>query len=317
MILLWLIGHTLFAQPDAVLMRIDGVAVSRSEYLFYIEEVCHAGQEERPLSDYIDDFIAFKLEVAEAKSQQLDTLAAFRRQLDDYRNRLTDICLSKSHLPTYGPSLRVKQLLVRLPQNATPQSLQAAKELTDRLYADLQRNPSDFDTYILQYSDEKDEHWMHRLQMTEEMEAVAFKLPDRQLSAPFYTPLGIHIIQVLERGVPPETVSRLSRLFPAYPLSVQLYEAYHLALADYRKNILGTIDEASLAAFFHSQKSVYQAEARRRNMEKPQSYRDLYPRILRDYADRLHRRRQQELRQQAKVEINQEVLKTVNKCEVQ
>jgi hypothetical protein len=209
----------------------------------------------------------------------------------------------------------VKQLLVRLPQNATPQTLQAAKELTDRLYADLLHHPSDFDAYILQYSDDKEERWMHRLQMTEEMEAVAFKLPDRQLSAPFYTPLGIHIIQVLERGVPPETVSRLSKQFPVYPLSLQLYEAYNLALADYRTNILGAINEASLTAFFDSQRSVYQAEARRRNTEKPQSYRDVYPRILRDYADRLHRRRRQELRQQAKVEINQEVLKTVNKRE--
>ncbi|MDR0976811.1 MAG: peptidyl-prolyl cis-trans isomerase [Prevotellaceae bacterium] len=318
MILLWLIGHTLFAQSDtAVVMRIDGVAVSRSEYLFYVDRVCHAAEDERPLADYIDDFIAFKLDVAEAKALHMDTLAAFRRRVEAYRNRLADACFSGADLPAYGPSLHLKQLLIRLPQNASPQTLRAGKALSDSLYANLQRRPSDFDAYVQRYSDDKDEHWLHRLQMTEEMEAVAFTLPDGQLSSPFYSPLGIHILQVLGRGVPPETLRRLEKQCPTFPLSLQLYEGYNLALAYYRTTVLEAMDETGLAAFFSCQAAVYQAEARRQNKEKPQSYRDVYPQIVQDYAAWLHRRQQQQLRLKAKVEINQEVLKTVNKHEEQ
>jgi parvulin-like peptidyl-prolyl isomerase len=294
-------------------MRIDGVDITRAEYLFYIERLFHPTENNKEAADCVDDFVFFKLQAARARAAGTDTTTSFRSQVNNYRNHLVEKYLPATPPYSNNLSLRIKQLFIRLPQNISQQTLKAAKERIDSLYDELQRNPSKFDEYIEAYSDEKRTRRLQRLQMTAEMEEVAFKLPDHVLSPPFYTPLGLHIIQVTERGMSPEILEKVAAQYPLYSLSVQLYEDYWLASEDYRQSVaIPSADRQALAAYFEVHAGKYRKQVRRQNKENPRSYRDLYRQVLKEYQATLKQRRKEELRSHAKVEIIQEVLKTVN-----
>ena len=70
----------------------------------------------------------------------------------------------------------------------------------DSLYRILGNEPEvDFARLVEQYSDDKRSRWVAALQMTGEFENVAFALAEGEVSSPFFTPEGIHIVKVMER----------------------------------------------------------------------------------------------------------------------
>ena len=56
-----------------------------------------------------------------------------------------------------------------------------------------------FDACVEQFSDEKKAFWVGGLQMPMEFEDVVFGLNTGEISRPFFTPQGIHIVKVLEQ----------------------------------------------------------------------------------------------------------------------
>ena len=71
----------------------------------------------------------------------------------------------------------------------------------DSIYEYLRRNqtPEAFDACVKRFSDEKQPFWVSWLQMPVEFENVAFELSAGEVSQPFFTPQGIHIVKVIER----------------------------------------------------------------------------------------------------------------------
>ena len=71
-----------FAAEDAVLMTIDGKPVMASEFLYIYEKNNQAGAvDPKTMDEYLDMFINFKLKVAEAEAQGIDTTEAFKKEL--------------------------------------------------------------------------------------------------------------------------------------------------------------------------------------------------------------------------------------------
>ena len=72
------------------LMTINGKAVSAEEFLYIYEKNNQAGAvDPKTMDEYLDMFINFKLKVAEAESQGIDTTEAFRKELKGYRAQAT------------------------------------------------------------------------------------------------------------------------------------------------------------------------------------------------------------------------------------
>ena len=71
----------------------------------------------------------------------------------------------------------------------------------DSIYEYLRRNQTSeaFDACVKRFSDEKQPFWVSWLQMPIEFENVAFELSAGEVSQPFFTPQGIHIVKVIER----------------------------------------------------------------------------------------------------------------------
>ena len=77
------------AQND-VLMTINGKAISAEEFLYIYEKNNQAGAvDPKTMDEYLDMFINFKLKVAEAESQGIDTTESFKKELKGYRAQAT------------------------------------------------------------------------------------------------------------------------------------------------------------------------------------------------------------------------------------
>jgi peptidyl-prolyl cis-trans isomerase SurA len=80
---------TAFAQSET-LMTINGKAVSAEEFLYIYEKNNQAGAiDPKTMDEYLDMFINFKLKVAEAEAQGIDTTEAFKKELKGYRAQAT------------------------------------------------------------------------------------------------------------------------------------------------------------------------------------------------------------------------------------
>ena len=80
---------TALAQSET-LMTINGKAVSAEEFLYIYEKNNQAGAiDPKTMDEYLDMFINFKLKVAEAESQGIDTTEAFKKELKGYRAQAT------------------------------------------------------------------------------------------------------------------------------------------------------------------------------------------------------------------------------------
>ena len=83
------LSMTAFAQRET-LMTINGKPVSAEEFLYIYEKNNQAGAiDPKTMDEYLDMFINFKLKVAEAESQGIDTTEAFKKELKGYRAQAT------------------------------------------------------------------------------------------------------------------------------------------------------------------------------------------------------------------------------------
>jgi len=78
-----------FAQSET-LMTINGKPVSAEEFLYIYEKNNQAGAlDPKTMDEYLDMFINFKLKVAEAEAQGIDTTESFKKELKGYRAQAT------------------------------------------------------------------------------------------------------------------------------------------------------------------------------------------------------------------------------------
>ncbi len=220
-IILLLLAVTITAQQNPVLMRINGKDVLRSEFeFFYNKDKAGSGLEKKTPDEYVDLFVNFKLKVRAAEDAGLDTVALFRKELEEYRQRLVKSYLTdeevveKEARQLYDKmkndyrtgQVRVSHIFKYLPQNATALSLRETEVQMDSIYEFLQKNNTDiaFKTCVDKFSDEKQAFWVSWLKMPVEFEDTVFNLKAGEISRPFYTPRGIHIVKVLERKEMPE-----------------------------------------------------------------------------------------------------------------
>ena len=85
-IALAVVALTAAAQEDPIVMRIGGVPVTRSEFEYnYNKNNSEGVIDKKNVEEYAELFVNYKLKVAAAKEAQLDTMAAFQKEMADYR----------------------------------------------------------------------------------------------------------------------------------------------------------------------------------------------------------------------------------------
>ena len=201
MLMLVLCAVRLSAQQD-VLVVINGEKFTCAEYRDFCVRKGMSAQT-------VDTFIDYKLKANAARHIGLDTLSSFRSFMDSCRHGLSSFFLMEQNgSSVYGARLKkplvssrvlVSHLFQYIPQNVTANRLRACETRMDSLHDAICSGRIKFEEAVKMYSQEKDSFWISTLDMPVEFEQVAFALPEGQVSAPFFTPQGIHIIKVLLR----------------------------------------------------------------------------------------------------------------------
>ena len=206
---------------DPIVMTVNGEDVTRSEFEYsYNKNNTELVVDKKSLDEYVELFVNYKLKVAAAKEARLDTVAAFIKEVADYRSQQAEEYLIDSAYiedqarKTYeatanqiGPDGQFKaaHILIRLPQQADVQEQASAKARIDSIYGVLKAG-ADFAELAKKHSEDPGTAreggmlpWLFKGQLLKEFEDVALAMQPGELSEPVLSPVGYHIIYMSER----------------------------------------------------------------------------------------------------------------------
>ena len=224
---IWSQGH----DPDKkVLMTIAGRNVEAGEFIRMYKKSLDPGSKSTPDS-YIEQFIDFKLKVADAISKGYDTTKAFRDELNGYRKQLAQSYLTDQGIKeellrkSYERSLtevNASHILVNCRMDAKPEdTLKAYKKamgIRERILAG-----ENFEKVAKEASDDKSVAtnggnigYFTVFQMISPFEDAAYDLQPGAISMPVRTSFGYHIIKVNDRR-PSKGKIKVAHIMKAVP----------------------------------------------------------------------------------------------------
>lgn len=213
--------QSLAQSSDPVVMTVAGVDVPRSEFEYSFNK--NNGDdvvEKKTVEEYAELYANYKLKVQAALDAKLDTMTSFQQEYAMYRDQqvrptiVTDDELLATARKMYertketiGPRglVRPAHILLELSTQATTQEQEKTRQRIDSAYRALQAG-ADFAELAKKISQDpvssKDGGllpWFGPGQTLKEFEDVAYSLQPGQMSSPFLSPIGYHIILMKER----------------------------------------------------------------------------------------------------------------------
>lgn len=213
--------QTLAQSSDPTIMTINGVPVSRSEFEYSYNKNNGEGVIDKlSVDEYVTLFVNYKLKVAAALDAKLDTLSSFRQEYAMYRDQqvkptmVTDAEVLAEARQMYDRTkamigsrglIRPAHILLKLSTKATAQQQDKIKQRIDSVYSALQAG-ADFAEMAEKISDDGGSAahggelpWIAPSQTLKEFEDVAYSLAPGEMSKPFLSPIGYHIVLMKER----------------------------------------------------------------------------------------------------------------------
>lgn len=213
--------QSLAQSSDLVVMTVAGVDVPRSEFEYSFNK--NNGDdvvEKKTVEEYAELYANYKLKVQAALDAKLDTMTSFQQEYAMYRDQqvrptiVTDAEILATARKMYertkkaiGPRglVRPAHILLELSTQATTQEQEKTRQRIDSAYRALQAG-ADFAELAKKISQDpvssKDGGllpWFGPGQTLKEFEDVAYSLQPGQMSSPFLSPIGYHIILMKER----------------------------------------------------------------------------------------------------------------------
>ena len=175
------------AQGDIALMRIGETQVSKSEFEYYFNRSnCNSPQE------FLEDFIAYKAKTLYAKDLGLDTFPDFVAQRMYYLQTLDGLAGKNNPIeyrsPTEGEEwLELWHITCPLEQHASKTDESKVKAYMDSVSSELKEN-------VVSEGKIGKTLWIPRHFLLPEWDKVLAGLPQGEISKPFYSPIGMHIV---------------------------------------------------------------------------------------------------------------------------
>lgn len=227
---IWLLG-CLFACPcigyaqqasEPVLMKVNGKSVTRAEFEYaYNKNRDVAGTiAKQPVDEYVDLYADYRLKVEAAKEARLDTLTSFRQEFASYRDQqLLRYLVDTAYVDSVARStyarikenvkdadlIHVAHIFLKLPQRASDAEQARLKARMDSIYAQL-RGGADFAEVAKACSQDfatarngGELPWVGPGAFLKDFETVAYSLKTGEMSQPFLSTAGFHVVRMLGR----------------------------------------------------------------------------------------------------------------------
>ena len=200
------------AAKDKVIMTVNGVDVPKSEFEYLYGKNSQQQLNQQPLEEYVEMFKLYKLKVADARAEGIDTTEAFRKEMAQYRNDLAAPYLVDS---TYLHQL-LEEMYVRSQEEVQPWHIMyfkkpdskhnaRSRQVLDSLRAELM-NGADFADLARQYSEDKGSApfggkmpFITAGKYPYDFEVASYALGEGEISQIVESPVGYHLIRGGER----------------------------------------------------------------------------------------------------------------------
>lgn len=209
------------AQSDPTVMAINGVPVSRSEFEYsYNKNNTEGVIDKKTVDEYVELFINYKLKVTAALDARLDTLTSFKKEFAQYRDQqirptmINDADVEREAFSIYENTrkgigerglVHSAHIFLHVGQKASQEDADKAKERIDSIYGAL-KGGADFAELAKSLSQDPGSArnggllpWLGPNQTLKEFEDKAYALQPGEMSEPFMSPAGYHIILMKER----------------------------------------------------------------------------------------------------------------------
>ncbi len=213
-------GWTFGQRGEEVLFTIEGEEVYTSEFMRVYEKNKEIVVEEegKGFDDYFDLFLDFKLKLKQAQDQNLDTSSTYQSDLAKYREQLVQPYLqnpealdelTKEAYDRSAMEVNASHILIRVSPDAVPADSLAAFEKISAARDEILAG-NDFETVARAYSEDPSVEqnggnlgYFSAFAMVYSFENAAYDTPVGQVSEPFRTQFGYHLVKVLDRRKSP------------------------------------------------------------------------------------------------------------------
>ncbi len=208
-------------RKDKKLITIDGEETTIAEFKRVYEKNLDAidNEDAKSVTKNLELYINYKLKVKEAYSIKLDTFPSYKREMETYRNQLSapylqdttfiDKLVQDAYFRTEN-SVKAKHILIRISRDATPKDTLFAYNKILKLRERI-LNGEKFEVIAAQFSEDRSAQddaktgrkgnggnlgYFSAFNMVYPFEVAAYNTKINEISMPFKTQFGYHIIQV-------------------------------------------------------------------------------------------------------------------------
>ncbi|WP_075601601.1 peptidylprolyl isomerase [Saccharicrinis aurantiacus] len=202
------------AQNSSTLLTIGDKEFSSEEFNFIYDKNNSFSETKQSKKEYIDLFVNYKLKVAEAEAQGLDTVPAFVKEFNYYKKELakpylTDQAITDQLLKEAYEHLKVEvdasHILLRLDENASPEDTLKVYEKLMGIKKQAEEG-ADFGVLAQKYSEDPSAKqnkghlgYFKGFMMVYPFEHAAYNTEVGQLSEITRTSFGYHLIKVNDK----------------------------------------------------------------------------------------------------------------------
>lgn len=197
-----------WAAKDPVIMTVNGIDVPKSEFEYLYHKNSQQQLTTQPINDYVDMFINYRLKVADALANGIDTTSTFRQEMEQYRHDLAAPYMEDStfinRLVEEGWKRSQNEVLtshIMIFKQASSEENEYNKHVLDSLRQEL-LNGADFEDFASKYSMDRATaqrggslgyitHGRYPYRFEEE----AFNLTPGEISGIVESPMAYHIIK--------------------------------------------------------------------------------------------------------------------------
>lgn len=193
---------------DQVIMTVNGVDVPRSEFEYLYHKNSQQQVDPQSLDEYVEMFKNYRLKVADALAEGVDTTAAYRQEMEQYRHELAapyladSVYLNQLVQEAYDRSLKELNVgHIMLFKSREAEVNKKNRQLMDSLKT-LLDGGEDFATLAARFSQDRGSNsrggmlgWLPAGRVPYEFESVAYTLKPGEISGVVESPVGYHIIK--------------------------------------------------------------------------------------------------------------------------
>ncbi|NJK86147.1 MAG: hypothetical protein HC906_09415 [Bacteroidales bacterium] len=211
LILVLVVVSNSLGQDNEIILTINDEKVTKEEFeRIYHKNNSSTAYDNKSVEEYLELFINFKLKVLEAEALGYDTMKSFITELAGYRDQLakpyledkevTEELLKESYYRLTN-QVKASHILIRCDQNASPaDTLSAYKKISDIRKRILAGEP--FEKLAEELSEDQSAKtnkgqlgWFGAFKMVFPFEEMAYNTTEGEISQPFRTSFGYHILR--------------------------------------------------------------------------------------------------------------------------